>query len=150
MDATRFVGRQFFRLRAAGCLREGTRSKAIEVLRGCPWRHSSGHRSESPHRFSEKVLRHIEQGIAFYEAKNHFEAQGGKDAVVEASSHLKTIAARSVQNRKRHPLACRVVALRHWRNSASRHAARQLNHAGQSKSRDVGIDDDGVRTGDRT
>src|SRR5437879_7744725 len=42
----------------------------------------------------KKMLRHIEQrtGIAFYEAKNHFEAQGGKDAVVEASGHLKTIA----------------------------------------------------------
>ncbi|MEY2602057.1 MAG: fumarate hydratase, class, partial [Verrucomicrobiota bacterium] len=41
-----------------------------------------------------KMLRHIEQrtGIAFYEAKNHFEAQGGKDAVVEASGQLKTIA----------------------------------------------------------
>jgi fumarate hydratase class II len=41
-----------------------------------------------------KMLRHIEQrtGIAFYEAKNHFEAQGSKDAVVEASGQLKTIA----------------------------------------------------------
>jgi fumarate hydratase class II len=41
-----------------------------------------------------KILRHLEQriGIPFYEAKNHFEAQGGKDAVVEASGHLKTIA----------------------------------------------------------
>src|SRR5213592_4252638 len=42
----------------------------------------------------KKMLRHLEQrtAIAFYEAKNHFEAQGGKDAVVEASGHLKTIA----------------------------------------------------------
>jgi fumarate hydratase class II len=42
----------------------------------------------------KKMLRHIEQrtGIGFYEAKNHFEAQGGKDAVVEASGQLKTIA----------------------------------------------------------
>jgi fumarate hydratase class II len=41
-----------------------------------------------------KMLRHLEQrtGIAFLEAKNHFEAQGGKDAVVEVSGHLKTIA----------------------------------------------------------
>src|SRR2546430_7358389 len=40
-----------------------------------------------------KMLRHIEQrtGIAFYEAKNHFEAQGGKDAAVEVSGQLKTI-----------------------------------------------------------
>src|SRR5437868_505322 len=43
-----------------------------------------------------KMMQHIEQrtGIAFYEAKNHFEAQGGKDAVVEASGQLKTIAGR--------------------------------------------------------
>jgi fumarate hydratase class II len=42
----------------------------------------------------EKMLRHLEQrtDIAFYEARNHFEAQGGKDAVVEASGQLKTIA----------------------------------------------------------
>ncbi len=41
-----------------------------------------------------KMLRHLEQRtrITFREAKNHFEAQGGKDAVVEASGHLKTIA----------------------------------------------------------
>ena len=44
--------------------------------------------------FPGKVMRHIEHrtGIKFYEAKNHFEAQGGKDAVVEASGQLKTIA----------------------------------------------------------
>ena len=41
-----------------------------------------------------KMLRHLEQhtGIPFYEAKDHFEAQGGKDAVVEVSGQLKTIA----------------------------------------------------------
>ena len=44
--------------------------------------------------FPEKVMRHLEQrtGIQFREAKNHFEAQGAKDAVVSASGHLKTIA----------------------------------------------------------
>jgi fumarate hydratase class II len=42
----------------------------------------------------ETMLRHLKQhtGIAFYEAKDHFEAQGGKDAVVEVSGHLKTSA----------------------------------------------------------
>src|SRR5437870_11679894 len=46
-----------------------------------------------------KMLRHIEQrtGVAFYEAKNHFEAQGGKDAVVEASGRLKAIASAVVR-----------------------------------------------------
>src|SRR5438046_7596457 len=41
----------------------------------------------------EKMLRHLEQrtGIAFHEAKNHFEAQDGKDAEVEVSGQLKKI-----------------------------------------------------------
>src|SRR5438270_10987752 len=44
--------------------------------------------------FPKKVLQHIQQptGIAFYEAKNHFEAQGGKDGGVEASGRFKTMA----------------------------------------------------------
>src|SRR5437879_5672321 len=44
--------------------------------------------------FPAKVMRHLHQrtGIEFFEARNHFEAQGGKDAVVEASGQLKTIA----------------------------------------------------------
>jgi len=44
--------------------------------------------------FPKKVMHHLQArtGIEFYEAKNHFEAQGGKDAVVETSGHLKTIA----------------------------------------------------------
>ncbi len=44
--------------------------------------------------FPAKVMRHLEQrtDIAFREAKDHFEAQGGKDAIVEASGQLKTIA----------------------------------------------------------
>jgi fumarate hydratase class II len=44
--------------------------------------------------FPGKVMHHLQQrtGIEFYEAKNHFEAQGAKDAVVEASGVLKTVA----------------------------------------------------------
>ena len=44
--------------------------------------------------FPAKVMRHLEQrtGIQFREARNHFEAQGAKDAVVETSGHLKTVA----------------------------------------------------------
>src|SRR3954462_4370717 len=44
--------------------------------------------------FPKKVMHHLQArtGIEFYEAKNHFEAQGGKNAVVETSGHLKTIA----------------------------------------------------------
>ena len=44
--------------------------------------------------FPAKVMHHLEQrtGIAFREAANHFEAQGSKDAAVEASGQLKAIA----------------------------------------------------------
>jgi fumarate hydratase class II len=46
------------------------------------------------HDFPGRVMHHLEQrtGIKFREAQNHFEAQGGKDAVVEASGQLKAIA----------------------------------------------------------
>jgi fumarate hydratase class II len=46
------------------------------------------------HDFPGKVLRHLghRTGIAFTEARDHFEAQGAKDGVVEASGQLKTIA----------------------------------------------------------
>jgi fumarate hydratase class II len=45
--------------------------------------------------FPKKVMHHLHQrtGREFFEARNHFEAQGGKDAVVEASGQLKAIAA---------------------------------------------------------
>ena len=70
--------------------------KAIEVLRElAARRNGSGHGTKSASRiFRRKVMRHLHQrtGIEFFEARNHFEAQGGKDAVVEASGQLKTIA----------------------------------------------------------
>jgi fumarate hydratase class II len=45
-------------------------------------------------RFARLVIREINEmtGLAFREAENHFEAQGAKDAVVEANGALKTAA----------------------------------------------------------
>jgi fumarate hydratase class II len=45
-------------------------------------------------RFPAAAIQHLSDitGIPFSEAKNHFEAQGGKDAIVEASGVLKTVA----------------------------------------------------------
>ncbi|HXZ36139.1 MAG TPA: class II fumarate hydratase [Thermodesulfobacteriota bacterium] len=45
-------------------------------------------------RFARLVIQKINRltGLSFREAKNHFEAQGSKDAVVEASGAMKTIA----------------------------------------------------------
>jgi fumarate hydratase class II len=44
--------------------------------------------------FPPATIQHLSKitGIPFTEAKDHFEAQGGKDAIVEASGALKTIA----------------------------------------------------------
>ncbi len=45
-------------------------------------------------RFPASAIEHLSSisGIRFREAKNHFEAQSGKDAIVEASGALKTLA----------------------------------------------------------
>ncbi|HEU0272980.1 MAG TPA: class II fumarate hydratase [Candidatus Udaeobacter sp.] len=69
--------------------------KSIEVLRELPLGGTAvGTGLNRDVNLPKKILKHLElrTGIAFYEAKNHFEAQGGKDAVVEASGQLKTIA----------------------------------------------------------
>jgi fumarate hydratase class II len=69
--------------------------RAIEVLRELALGGTAVGTGLNRHlQFPAKVMHHLEQrtGIAFYEAKNHFEAQGAKDAVVEASGELKTIA----------------------------------------------------------
>jgi fumarate hydratase class II len=44
--------------------------------------------------FAVAAIQHLSDltGLPFGEAKNHFEAQGGKDAIVEASGVLKTVA----------------------------------------------------------
>ncbi|MCW2762267.1 MAG: fumC, partial [Marmoricola sp.] len=48
----------------------------------------------TPSGFAERVIADIaaETGLPFTEARNHFEAQGGQDALVELSGQLRTIA----------------------------------------------------------
>src|SRR6266496_20648 len=65
--------------------------KAIEVLRELALGGTAVGTGLNRHvDLTKKMLRHIEQrtDIPFYEAKNHFEAQGSKDAVVETSGQL--------------------------------------------------------------
>jgi fumarate hydratase, class II len=69
--------------------------KAIEVLRELALGGTAVGTGLNRHPdFPAKVMRHLHQrtGIEFFEAHDHFEAQGAKDAVVEASGQLKTIA----------------------------------------------------------
>ncbi len=70
--------------------------RAIHVLRELPLGGTAVGTGLNRHQdFPAKVMRHLSQrtGIEFYEAENHFEAQGSKDAVVEASGEMKAIAA---------------------------------------------------------
>ena len=71
--------------------RKGDRCSARTGAR----RNSRRDRIKSAHRVSRQShppSQTTDRASTFYEAKNHFEAQGGKDAVVEASGQLKTIA----------------------------------------------------------
>jgi fumarate hydratase class II len=96
MDATPVrLGQEFSGYAQQVAYAKGRAQKAIEVLRELALGGTAVGTGLNRHvDFPGKVMRHIEQrtGIKFYEAKNHFEAQGGKDAVVEASGQLKTIA----------------------------------------------------------
>ena len=96
MDATPVrLGQEFSGYAQQVAYAKARAEKAIEALREVALGGTAVGTGLNRHiDFPKKVLHHIEQrtGIAFYEAKNHFEAQGGKDAVVEASGHLKTIA----------------------------------------------------------
>src|SRR5216110_2840562 len=96
MDATPIrLGQEFSGYAQQVVYAKERAQKSIEVLRELALGGTAVGTGLNRHaNLPEKMLRHLEQrsGIAFYEAKNHFEAQGGKDAVVEVSGHLKTIA----------------------------------------------------------
>src|SRR5436309_5094438 len=96
MDATPVrLGQEFSGYAQQAAYAKERAEKAIEVLRELALGGTAVGTGLNRHvDLPGKIMRRLEQrtGIAFYEAKNHFEAQGGKDAVVEASGQLKTIA----------------------------------------------------------
>src|SRR5256886_2486983 len=96
MDATPVrLGQEFAGYAQQVAYAKGRAEKAIEVLRELALGGTAVGTGLNRHSdFPAKVMRHLHQrtGIEFFEARDHFEAQGGKDAVVEASGHLKTIA----------------------------------------------------------
>ncbi|MFN2541592.1 MAG: class II fumarate hydratase [Chthoniobacterales bacterium] len=97
MDATPVrLGQEFSGYGQQALYGRGRAQKALDALRELALGGTAVGTGLNRHvDLPKKMLRHLEQrtGIAFYEAKDHFEAQGGKDAVVEASGQLKTIAA---------------------------------------------------------
>jgi fumarate hydratase class II len=96
MDATPVrLGQEFSGYAQQAAYGRARAEKALDVLRELALGGTAVGTGLNRHaHFPGKVMRHLKQrtGIDFYEAKNHFEAQGGKDAVVEASGQLKTIA----------------------------------------------------------
>jgi fumarate hydratase class II len=96
MDATPVrLGQEFSGYAQQAAYGRARAEKALDVLRELALGGTAVGTGLNRHvEFPGKVMRHLKQrtGIDFYEAKNHFEAQGGKDAVVEASGQLKTIA----------------------------------------------------------
>ena len=71
---------------------EAARDALLELALGGT---ATGTGINRPVAFPEKAIARIatETGLPFQEAANHFEAQGARDGVVEASGQLKTIAA---------------------------------------------------------
>ena len=96
MDATPVrLGQEFSGYAQQAHYAKERAQKALEVLRELALGGTAVGTGLNRHAdFPGKVMRHLEQrtGIRFFEAHNHFEAQGAKDAVVEASGQLKTIA----------------------------------------------------------
>jgi fumarate hydratase, class II len=96
MDATPVrLGQEFTGYAQQVAYGKSRAEKAIEVLRELALGGTAVGTGLNRHvDLPGKIMRHLEQrtGIEFFEATNHFEAQGGKDAVVEASGQLKTIA----------------------------------------------------------
>ena len=96
MDATPVrLGQEFSGYAQQIAYAEERVEKAITVLRELALGGTAvGTGLNRPIDLPAKIMKLLEQrtGLAFYEAKNHFEAQGGKDAMVEASGQLKTIA----------------------------------------------------------
>ncbi len=96
MDATPVrLGQEFGGYAQQVAYAKARTEKAIEVLRELALGGTAVGTGLNRHPdFPAKVMRHLHQrtGIEFFEARDHFEAQGAKDAVVEASGQLKTIA----------------------------------------------------------
>jgi fumarate hydratase, class II len=96
MDATPVrLGQEFGGYAQQVAYARARAEKAIEVLRELALGGTAVGTGLNRHPdFPAKVMRHLHQrtGIEFFEARDHFEAQGAKDAVVEASGQLKTIA----------------------------------------------------------
>jgi fumarate hydratase, class II len=96
MDATPVrLGQEFGGYAQQVAYGKARAEKAIEVLRELALGGTAVGTGLNRHPdFPAKVMRHLHQRtrIEFFEARDHFEAQGGKDAVVEASGQIKTIA----------------------------------------------------------
>jgi fumarate hydratase class II len=95
-DATPIrLGQEFSGYARQARLAIGRAVKAVKALRELPIGGTAVGTGINTHpEFGRRMCAAISEatGIEFVEAENHFEAQGAKDAVVEAGGHLRTIA----------------------------------------------------------
>ena len=105
----------------------------------------------TPPGFAEKVIGVLidETGLPLREARNHFEAQGSRDALVEASGAAEDRGGQPLQDLQRPALDGFGTACGARRDPHPRPAARVLDHARQGQPGHLRGDDDGVRPGHR-
>ena len=105
----------------------------------------------TPPGFSAAVIAELAEttGLPFTEARNHFEAQGARDGLVETSGPAAHHRRRADQDLQRHPLDGLGSARRPGRDPPARPAARLVDHAGQGQPGAARGDPDGGRPGHR-
>ena len=105
----------------------------------------------TPPGFAASVISIIAEktGLPLSEARNHFEAQGARDALVEAVRRAADHRGQPEQDRQRPPLDGFRPAGRPRRDQPARPAAGIVDHARQGQPRALRGDHDGLRAGDR-
>ena len=105
----------------------------------------------TPPGFAAAVIATIAEqtGLPLTEARNHFEAQGARDGLVEASGRAAHHRRQPEQDRQRPALDGFRSACRSRRDRAAGPAAGLLDHAGQGEPGAVRGDPHGLRPGDR-
>ena len=112
-----------------------------------PWAPASTPRPASPPPSSPRSR--ATTGLPLTEARDHFEAQGARDGLVETSGQLRTIAVGAHQDRQRSALDGLGPADRPRRDQPARPPAGLVDHAGQGQPGDPRGRADGRRAGHR-
>ena len=130
---------------------ERLEARAAPGRRAAARRHRGRHRPQRPARFAAAVIARLarQTGLPLTEARDHFEAQGARDALVEASGVLRTIAVSLYKIANDLRWMSSGPRCRAGRDPPPRPAARVLDHAGQGQPGRARGGLPGGRPGDR-